>query len=397
MPTTTRRKGKAEPNKDPFANPPAKVVKVTKRSPRTNSGTKWILPAAALLGFLIFLYYDTVEHILQKLDSQPRHGTAPPGPEGKFGEHAKELSEDAFIVVDLPGKGKGMLAVRDIEQGERIITERPAFIAPSQISGSPSAFIAKLLREASPKDRDAVLNLSYVHFPEYLDPETHPDEVALAIFQTNAVAVGDGVGIFPRMARLNHGCSSAFNAVYTWRDKEGILVVHALKKILKGQEILTTYTNTKITRAERSRAFLQENYGFTCTCRVCSLCDRESRASDKRLMGISDGYAKLATWGQGSINGAQAIDTVRMIWSIEDEEVYWSERGQLAADAAWVAAAHSDASATIEWARLASRWYGYELGHDSEQAREMESVVTNPQSHHGWGSREAQSIGGPAG
>jgi len=39
-------------------------------------------------------------------------------------------------------------------------------------------------------------------------------------FQTNAVAAGDGVGIFPTMARINHGCSSAFNAVYTWREKD---------------------------------------------------------------------------------------------------------------------------------------------------------------------------------
>lgn len=68
-----------------------------------------------------------------------------------------------------------------------------------------------------------------------MKPENHPDEVALAIFQTNAVAAGDGVGIFPRMARLNHGCSSAFNVVYTWREWEKALVVYALKNIRKGE------------------------------------------------------------------------------------------------------------------------------------------------------------------
>lgn len=74
-----------------------------------------------------------------------------------------------------------------------------------------------------------------MNFPEDLDPEEHPDEVALAIFQTNAVAADSGVGIFPRMARLNHGCSSAFNVVYTWREREGALAIHALKPIKKGQ------------------------------------------------------------------------------------------------------------------------------------------------------------------
>lgn len=43
------------------------------------------------------------------------------------------------------------------------------------------------------------------------------------------------MGIFPRLARINHGCSSAFNVVYHWREHEGHVVVHALKDIPKGQ------------------------------------------------------------------------------------------------------------------------------------------------------------------
>lgn len=75
-----------------------------------------------------------------------------------------------------------------------------------------------------------------MNFPEHLNPHNSPDEVALAIFQTNAVSAGQNVGIFPRMARLNHGCSSAFNVVYTWREDEGgYLIVHALKNIPKGR------------------------------------------------------------------------------------------------------------------------------------------------------------------
>ena len=91
------------------------------------------------------------------------------------------------------------------------------------------------MQNLSLDDREAFLNLSYVNFPKGFDPDKHPDEVALAIFQTNAVSAGEGVGIFPRMARLNHGCSSAFNVVYSWRDANKFLIVHALKDIRKGQ------------------------------------------------------------------------------------------------------------------------------------------------------------------
>lgn len=64
--------------------------------------------------------------------------------------------------------------------------------------------------------------------------------------------------------------------------------------------------------------------------------------SDKRLRAISDQYERFATWGAGSISGKEAIRIVRDIWKLEDEEGYWSERGRLAADAAWVAASHSE-------------------------------------------------------
>lgn len=79
------------------------------------------------------------------------------------------------------------------------------------------------------------MNLSYVHLPKAVDPQKQPEEVALAIFQTNAVSAGEGVGIFPRMARLNHGCAGSFNSVYSWREEEGALVVHALKNTSQGQ------------------------------------------------------------------------------------------------------------------------------------------------------------------
>ncbi|TFK40697.1 hypothetical protein BDQ12DRAFT_601150, partial [Crucibulum laeve] len=294
----------------------------------------------------------------------------------------------------LPGKGKGVIAKRDIERGELIIREKPLFVVPPQTTSSPSAFIARSVSQLTRRQQDAFLNLSYVNFPKYLDPKRHPDEVALAIFQTNAVSAGEGVGIFPRMARLNHGCSSAFNVVYTWREREGALVIHALQSIRKGEELLTTYTNTKRPRDQR-RAYLEEHYGFHCTCKVCSLGPEQSRASDIRLLAISEAYDRFATWGNREIGGAEAIALVKKIWTLEDEEGYLSERGRLAADAAWVAASHSDASAAREWAQTAIEWYTYEIGGDSEELEEMQVVVARPESHRAWGSRERRSVGGP--
>ncbi|KDQ25361.1 hypothetical protein PLEOSDRAFT_1066483 [Pleurotus ostreatus PC15] len=304
-----------------------------------------------------------------------------------WSEHSVE-DGGFFEVTQLPGKGMGLVALRDIEPGQLLIREKPLFTVPSQISSSPASLIWSSLARVTPSERDAFLNLSYVHFPPHLSPEDHPEEVALAIFQTNAVSAGDNVGIFPQMARLNHGCSSAFNAVYSWRESEGVLVVHALKEIRKGEELLTTYTDTKRPRRHR-REYLSTQYGFSCTCAVCSLPSQQSRASDRRLNAMVDKYQRLSTWAQGSIGKDEAIKLTNEIWALGEEEGYWSERGRLAADAAWVAAAHSDIDAMKAWALRAKTWYSRELGGDSEQAQEMESVLERPQSHRAWGTRSS--------
>ncbi len=85
-----------------------------------------------------------------------------------------------------------------------------------------------------------------------------------------------------------------------------------------------------------------QTYGFHCTCVCCALPNEESKDSDNRLTNMSNLYDRLSTWGQRVIDGRDAIRLVERIWAIGEEEGYTSERGRLAADAALVAAAHSE-------------------------------------------------------
>ncbi|KAH6912901.1 hypothetical protein BKA70DRAFT_1265407 [Coprinopsis sp. MPI-PUGE-AT-0042] len=249
--------------------------------------------------------------------------------------------ESPWHVVDLPGKGKGAIAARDIQQGELLLREKPLLLVPSSIRVSPTDFIWDQVKVLSDDKKEAFFNLSYVGFPAGKDPAKDKKELALAIFETNAVAASPHVGLFPRMARLNHGCSSAFNAVYSWRANEGVLVIHALKPIARGSEVLASYTDTKKPRDER-RAYLGQQYKFHCTCESCSLPEAESKASDARLQAMARHQHELSRWGRKEVSGEDAIEHVRAIWKLGDEEGYWSERGRLAGDAAWVAAAHGE-------------------------------------------------------
>lgn len=300
-------------------------------------------------------------------------------------------------VVDIPGRGKGVIATRDIARGELLFRESPLFIAPGKISIPPVELMGQILPTLSKDQRKALFDLSYVKFPPNLsknDPDYNA-QVALAITQTNGISVeNQGVGVFPNISRLNHACSKAFNAVYSWREMEQKLVVHAIRPIKKGQEILTAYFDTRRPRRER-RAYLQDHYDFHCTCAVCSMPDDISVISDDRLTQMQDMQSKLAQWAQGEIEGDKAISIINEIWWVGSLEGYWSQRGRLAADAVTVALSHSDAFAAQEWADTAMTWYGYELGMDSEFVQEMKEVIKSPQGQRIWGSRKHQSVGGP--
>jgi hypothetical protein len=91
-----------------------------------------------------------------------------------------------------------------------------------------------------------------------------------------------------------------------------------------------------------NRHHLKQSYGFNCTCTCCALTGEASKESDIRLTTMRDLYKRLGTWGQGGIDGREAIRFMKRIWAIGDEEGYTSERGRLAADAVAVAAAHSE-------------------------------------------------------
>lgn len=45
---------------------------------------------------------------------------------------SKQNTQPPFMVVELPGKGKGIIATRDIKQGELLIREKPLFTLPKE-------------------------------------------------------------------------------------------------------------------------------------------------------------------------------------------------------------------------------------------------------------------------
>jgi hypothetical protein len=171
--------------------------------------------------------------------------------------------------------------------------------------------------------------------------------LALSILDTNGIVLNaDLVGLFPRMARMNHACGGqgGFNAVYSWRPNyvgSGELFVRAMTEIRKGDVgilflllrswlkrdfrfLLGNYDCVYGYKAKEGgsnvsslcqivfgleafsdihvcRKHLQDSYGFTCKCAVCSLQGPFSDESDRRLTKMAELEKEFATWKEGYI------------------------------------------------------------------------------------------------
>lgn len=87
-----------------------------------------------------------------------------------------------------------------------------------KVTEDPVGYIDDQLSALSTDQQYEFFNLSHA------DPNVSQDLIPVSIIQTNGIAAGPNrVGMFPRTARLNHGCSSAFNVVYSYKEKENIL------------------------------------------------------------------------------------------------------------------------------------------------------------------------------
>ncbi|KLU85190.1 hypothetical protein MAPG_04220 [Magnaporthiopsis poae ATCC 64411] len=178
--------------------------------------------------------------------------------------------QPSYEVVDLPGKGKGVLATRKIRRFETIMLEPAAIVAANEFARAVRRQDGyRLLHLAVDQLRDPGQVLSLARSSSFAQDDVED------LLRTNSFAGElDGephMGLFPRVARINHACKpkSAMNAIVANRDIE------------PGEEITISYTQEGLeskTRRER----LEAVWGFKCTCAHCAAADATA-ASDERL------------------------------------------------------------------------------------------------------------------
>lgn len=208
----------------------------------------------------------------------------------------------AYEVRIVPGTGMmGMFAARDIAAGERLISEAPlarwAVRAGSSREERIRSF-AETVVDFTPQQTAKLLALSEAgHFSKVKGKRT-----LMGTWLTNALPINyeDGQGgssssgadheeeaaVFETICRINHACSPSCH--HEWNPALGTETVHALKSIPRGSELSISYLMPAgRTRAERQER-LSRQFGFECTCSLCSLAGEALARSDACQRAIGD-------------------------------------------------------------------------------------------------------------
>ena len=257
--------------------------------------------------------------------------------------HTCPIRNQLYTIAPSPGKGLGAFAAYDLEPGDVILREEPVILIepPPLRQGMgynvrevgqrvQSAF--NLLPEESQMD---ILSLS--SYSSAAEKNSLNYDPLNAIFRSNAYVSGDRIGLFPKIARINHSCRP--NTSYFWDAKQNRRIVYATRKIQCGEELSVSYISLLLTHEDRQKRL--NKYGFQCACEACGAKDHRSESDRRRqeIKRIFDDFDTTLTLQrpEGAAEKSQAARMVkaskRVISLVEEEHLadYHSKAYRIAA------------------------------------------------------------------
>jgi len=177
-----------------------------------------------------------------------------------------ETSKSLFVIHEIPGKGRGVVATKNIMAGTLILAEDPLMTVPKPATEKT---VLEKFKKLSPSEQIQFLDLH---------DSGNAEKSVWRIFRTNCMNVCGfaelGVeesAVYNSISRINHSCSP--NAV--WSCKNGNVrrqEVRACRNIEEGEEIQCSYVRVAdfACKAQRKNRLL-DRWDFVCACEVCSL------------------------------------------------------------------------------------------------------------------------------
>lgn len=223
----------------------------------------------------------------------------------------------------MEGKGVGVVATRDIEMGECLLSEAPAIVFDSSDSYlSRSASVQRQFNAQPGEVQTAIMSLH--------DAYAACGQITLAgIVSTNSHTRGSGCTgglVCVEGSRFNHSCTP--NCEQSWDEGAGRLSIFASAPIRAGTELCIFYVEVRRPAAAR-RSELQKKYRFPCDCARCLASDAgESGESDQRRERIL-ALEEAALVAVAAQEGLEAVALVREALLLLDEEALRLNRVRL--------------------------------------------------------------------
>ncbi|KAK7063692.1 hypothetical protein R3P38DRAFT_2819805 [Favolaschia claudopus] len=288
-----------------------------------------------------------------------------------------------YHVVEVPGKGLGVVAAKPLYRGDHIISNTVSLIidygAHEQM---PQVELNKLMAagiEYLPeRHRDRMLNLS-THNDADAYLEKVQKLVATNCFDLEPIDDSPHAmqAVFPEISRLNHDCRP--NAEYYFDYKTFTHHIHAIKPIAQGEEITISYIDPVETH--QARVDRVKNWGFECSCSLCSAEAHIRNASDARVRQINELRDEFEDYTTKSRATPQMGDLMvslheqeRLIASLYSAYTYaaieWNGVGE-----PWVA---------TKYANLAVEYGLPSVGPTDPDVKEMQKLLSDPWGHWSW-------------
>lgn len=281
-----------------------------------------------------------------------------------------------YNIQPIPGKGMGLVANSKIPKGTRILSESAVFKVPrhtNDLSLLESMIITEI-KKLSKDEQRAVMSLHNAFGASH--------NLSVGIARTNALPLGSNAsegGLFLIASRINHSCRH--NSQNTWNANLNQITIHAFEDIEEGEEITISSVDGSKNYADRQR-ILNNSFGFTCACSLCSLPTTEREASDRRLDEITrldDSIGDGISIVRAPLECLQNAHALLLL--LEDEGTTDARVPRLYYDAFQIAIANGDQARAKVLAERARDARAILEGEDSPETIRLQGFARAPAEH----------------
>ena len=211
-----------------------------------------------------------------------------------------------FRVTRVPGKDLGVVASRDIEEGERVIVEAPLLRLTPDGDGRYDGRY-----EGDDRSRARALLATLSIAADHL--ASSAGDTLNRVIETNAIRIMPNSEpgratvfsvVFLTISRFNHSCAA--NAEFRWNSALGKGCIHVERHVAAGEEICFNY-GVCGTRAERQR-HLRERFRFECDCDLCVTEGQGANRGHGQGGGVGEsGGSRAADAADANTSAARAV------------------------------------------------------------------------------------------